>query len=181
MDALSVMRPPKAAVPPADKRPAGPRPSSNMLGILSCHPDLAKGWFVFNNHLFNSTLSDRVREMLTVRISWLRRGEYEWAQHVKMARAVGMGEAEVDAISVGADDPVWGPSDAALLRAVDQLCDQRNIEDGLWTELSEQFDRQQMMDLVFTVGAYDLLCTATNTFGLEIDPGLEGFPKTAVS
>jgi len=31
------------------------------------------------------------------------------------------------------------------------------------------------MDLVFTVGAYDLLAMAFNTFGLELDPGLEGF------
>jgi len=33
------------------------------------------------------------------------------------------------------------------------------------------------MDLVFTVGAYDLLAMAFNTFGLELDPGLEGFGK----
>ncbi len=32
------------------------------------------------------------------------------------------------------------------------------------------------MDLVFTVGAYDLLAMAMNTFGLQLDPGLAGFP-----
>jgi hypothetical protein len=42
--------------------------------------------------------------------------------------------------------------------------------------LSEHLDRRQLMDLVFTIGAYDLLAMAFNTFGLELDPGLNGFP-----
>jgi hypothetical protein len=29
---------------------------------------------------------------------------------------------------------------------------------------------------VFTVGCYDLLAMAFKTFGLELDPGLTGFP-----
>ena len=35
------------------------------------------------------------------------------------------------------------------------------------------------MDLVFTVGAYELLCTATNTLGLELDEGMIGFPPAS--
>jgi 4-carboxymuconolactone decarboxylase len=176
-EALSVLRPAAASIPPPEERPAdAPRPSSNIVGIFSWHPELAKAWFLFNNHLFRSTLSDRVRELVTIRIAWLRGAEYEWAQHVKTAKAVGMSDAEIAAISVGSSDPIWGAGDTALLRAVDQLGQERYIEDALWTELAEDFDRQQLMDLVFTVGAYDLLCTATNTFGLEMDPGLQGFP-----
>ncbi len=176
-EALAVLRPAAASVPPPEDRPAdAPRRSSNVMGIFSWHPELAKGWMLFNNHLFRSTLSDRVRELLIIRISWLRGAEYEWAQHVKTAKAVGVSDAEISAISTGAGDPIWGAEDAAVLRAVDQLGQERYIEDVLWTELAEQFDRRQLMDLVFTVGAYDLLCTATNTFGLELDPGLEGFP-----
>jgi alkylhydroperoxidase family enzyme len=65
---------------------------------------LTKGFLVYN-HLFSSTLSDRVREMVTVRVCWLRRGEYEWAQHVRMARAAGMSEEEIEAISAGPGSP----------------------------------------------------------------------------
>src|SRR5579862_3161245 len=61
------------------------RPNSNMVGIFTWHPALTKAWLTFNNHLFRSTLSDRVREMVTVRVGWLRRSEYEWAQHAAMA------------------------------------------------------------------------------------------------
>ena len=133
-------------------------------------------WFTFNNHLFHSTLSKRDRELVTVRIGWLRRGEYEWAQHVRMAKSAGLSDEEVDAIMAGPDSPVWGPRDAALLRSVDEIAADRYVSDQTWKRLAEDFDRQQLMDLVFTIGAYDLMAMAFNTFGLELDPGLTGFP-----
>ena len=169
-EALAALRPPGS-----NRRPGEPRrerPSSNILGIFSWHPALAKAWFTFNNHLFHSTLSTRDRELVTVRIAWLRRGEYEWAQHVRMAKSAGLSDEEVDAIIAGPDSPVWGPRDAALLRSVDEIAADHYVSDETWKRLAEDFDRQQLMDLVFTIGAYDLLAMAFNTFGLELDPGL---------
>ncbi len=174
LDALSVLRPPGSASRPAE--PRRERPASNILGIFSWHPALAKAFFAFNSHLFHSTLSARDREMATVRIAWLRRGEYEWAQHVRMAKSAGLSDEEVDAIMAGPDSPVWGPRDAALLRAVDEFAVDHYVSDETWKRLSEDFDRKQLMDLVFTIGAYDLLAVAFNTFGLQLDPGLKGFP-----
>ena len=79
----------------------------------------------------------------------------------------------------GPDAPVWEPRDAALLRAVDEIDTDRYVSDATWKLLAEHLDRQQLMDLVFTVGNYDLLCMAFNTFGLRLDPGQEGFPPGA--
>ncbi len=176
LDALSVQRP-RTARPAAERRE---RPTSNLLGVFSWHPALTKAFLVFNNHLFTSTLSARVREMVTVRVCWLRRGEYEWAQHVKMARNAGLLSAEeIEAISAGPDSPVWGPLDAAVLRSADEIVADRYISDKTWHELTEHLDRRQLMDLVFTIGNYDLLAMAFNTFGLQLDPGLPGFPSPA--
>jgi 4-carboxymuconolactone decarboxylase len=175
-DALSVLRSPTGRRP---GEPPRPRPASNIVGIFAWHPDLARAFFAFNTHLFHSTLPARERELVTVRTGWLRRGEYEWAQHARMARNAGLSEAEIDAISAGPDSPVWGPRDAALLRAVDEIVADRYVSDGTWKRLSEDLDRRQLMDLVFTVGTYDLLAMACNTFGLELDPGMTGFPPAA--
>jgi alkylhydroperoxidase family enzyme len=171
-DARAALRPPGSR--PA--QPGQPRPSSNILGVFFQHPALAKAWFTFNNHLFHSTLSARDRELATVRIAWLRRGEYEWAQHVRMAKKAGLSDEEVDAINAGPDSPVWGPRDAALLRAADEFANDHVVSDGTWKRLAEDFDRQQLMDLVFTIGAYDMLAVAMNSLGLQLDPGLPGFP-----
>jgi len=177
-EALTALRPPGAAQRSAQEqreRMHG-RPVPGILGIFAWHPALAEGFFTFNTHLFQSTLSARTRELITVRVGWLRRGEYEWAQHVRMARGAGMSDEEIDAIAAGPDAPAWGPLDAALLRATDEIVADRYVSDGTWQLLSAHLDRQQLMDLVFTVGAYDLLAMAFNTFGLGLDPGMAGFP-----
>ncbi|MGW3313914.1 carboxymuconolactone decarboxylase family protein [Streptomyces sp. NPDC001073] len=156
--------------------PAG-RPKSNILGVYAWHPAFVRGWMPFSNHLRHSTLSDRVREMAIVRTTWLGRGEYEWAQHVRMSRAAGwLTDAEIDALSEGPDAEIWSPGDAAVVRAIDELHQAKNISDGTWAELSAGLDRQQLIDFVFTVGTYDMHCTAFNTIGLRLEPGMTGFP-----
>lgn len=152
-----------------------PRPS-DMIGIFAWHPSLTKHWLTFSHHLAESTLSDRVREMVIVRVAWLRRGEFEWAQHRKFARAAGMSDEELEALNEGPDAKVWGPSDATIVRAVDELCNDHYISDSTWGQLETQFDRKQLMDLVFTTTGYDLHATAFNTFGLQMPDGLERFP-----
>ena len=59
---------------------------------------------------------------------------------------------------------------------MDEIVADRYVSDETWKRLAEHLDRKQLMDLVFTIGAYDLLAMAMNTFGLELDPGLPGFP-----
>ena len=155
------------------------RPASHIMGIFAWHPDLASAFYTFNNHVFHGTLTERDRELATIRITWLRRAEYEWVQHVRMARRIGLPEEEIDAIMAGPDSPVWGPRDAALLRTVDEIAADRYVSDETWKQLSEHLDRKQLMDLVFTAGCYDLLAMAFKTFGLELDPGMTGFPPEA--
>ena len=177
-DALSVLRPPGASRPAKDRDRTAQRPVPNILAIFTWHPALAKAFLAFNSQLFASTLTGRDRELVTLRVAWLRRGEYEWAQHVPMARAEGISDEEIEAISEGPDSPAWGPRDAVLLRSVDEIVADRNVCDDTWGRLAAQLDRRQLMDLVFTIGTYDMLAMACNVFGIELDPGLAGFPDS---
>ncbi|MGO9062327.1 MAG: carboxymuconolactone decarboxylase family protein [Candidatus Binataceae bacterium] len=176
LDALAVMRQGDSQAAQRNE-PGAPR-VVNALGLLMRYPALAKAFLTFNRHLlFNSSLSDRIRELLILRIAWLRRAEYEWAQHVLLAQKAGLRKEEIEAVKDGPHSAVWAPLDAALLAAVDELHTDAFVTDTTWDALAGGLDQRQLMDLVFTVGAYDLLAMAFNTFGLELDPGLEGFGK----
>ena len=48
----------------------------------------------------------------------------------------------------------------------------RSLSPDTWVGLTEHFDTRQIIDLLFTVGAYDTLAIAFNCFGLEVDPEL---------
>jgi 4-carboxymuconolactone decarboxylase len=64
-----------------------------------------------------------------------------------------------------------------LLKAVDELHNDSFISDETWNALTQTYDTKQMMDLVFAVGQYNLVSMALNSFGVQLDPGLEGFSK----
>jgi 4-carboxymuconolactone decarboxylase len=71
----------------------------------------------------------------------------------------------------------WPVGDAAVVRAVDELCGMKSLSDTTWRDLEAQFSREQLMDFVFTVATYDMHCTAFNALGLELDAGMTGFPE----
>lgn len=144
------------------------------LGVLLHHPALAKAFLTFNNHVaIASTLTKRTRELLILRISWLRRSEYEFVQHVVLGRNAGLTEAELARVQVGPDAPGWDPVDADLLRAADELHADARILDATWQRLGTHFDRQQLMDMVFVVGCYDILAMVFKTFGVQLEPGVD--------
>lgn len=150
----------------------------NIFRTLARHPKLLKRWLVFGNHvLMKSTLPARERELLILRTGVRCRCEYEWGQHAVIARQIGLSEEEIRRVTQGPDEPGWAPFDAALLRAADELHDDYAISDATWSKLSEKYGTPQLMDVVFTVGQYKLVSMALNTFGVELDPGVEGFPQ----
>jgi alkylhydroperoxidase family enzyme len=172
-DALAALRPPEPRHPfpePRDDRPKG----LNVLGTLAVHPALARAFHTFNGHvLFATTLSLRQRELLVLRVAARRDAEYEWAQHAVLAADAGIEADEVARVVEGPDAPGWAPLDAALLRAVDELIAEAAIGDATWATLATELDERQLMDLVFTVGAYDALAMAFRSLGVELDDDLK--------
>ncbi len=170
-DAIAALRPPE----PRHTLSSGPgRPKAlNALGTLAHHPALTQAFNTFNGHvLLATTLSPRQRELLVLRVAARRRSTYEWAQHAVLAGDAGLGEDEVARIAVGPDAPGWSTLDAAMLRSVDELLDDALVTDTTWAALATELDDRQLMDLVFTVGAYDLLAMAFRTFGVPLDGDL---------
>ena len=171
-EALAALRPPEPRHPLPT--PGGDRPKGlNVLGTLARHPALTRAYHTFNGHvLFANTLSVRQRELLVLRVAAVRSAEYEWAQHVVLARDAGLDDDEIARIAEGPDAPGWSPLDAAMVRAVDELVVDATIADGTWAALARELDEQQLMDLVFTVGAYDLLAMALRSFRVQLDDDL---------
>ena len=69
------------------------------------------------------------------------------------------------------------PFDRALLRAADELHRDSEIGDATWDHLATRYDTKQLMDVVFTVGQYNLVSIALRTFRVPLDEGVEGFPR----
>ncbi|HJR26043.1 MAG TPA: carboxymuconolactone decarboxylase family protein, partial [Acidimicrobiales bacterium] len=161
--------------PPRDpNRPKG----RNALGLFAHHPALTRAYNTFNGHiLFATTLTLRQRELLVLRVATRRSCEYEWLQHVVLGRDAGLTDDEIDRVVAGPDADGWDDLERALLAAVDELLAGADVHDMTWATLAAHLDPQQLLDVVFTVGAYDLVAMAFKTFGVEPDEDLLAYRK----
>ena len=164
---------PRHPVPPRD--PSSPN-GLNAMGVLAHHPELADAYNQLIRHaLYFTTLSPRERELLVLRVAHVRGASYEWAQHVYQGALAGLDPEELARVGRGPDASGWGPHERALLSAADELLADARIGDDTYATLSATLDTQQMMDVVFTVGAYETFAMAMRTFDVELDDDLRPY------
>jgi len=150
------------------------QPMPNVLPTLMRHPALAGPFLVYNQVLLSTpTVTPRLRELMILRVAWRTRSAYEWVQHVNLAPRFEITAEDIDAIARDADADHWSPLEADLLQATDQLLDHYRIDDATWARLAEHLDERQLVEVAFIVGTYTCLAMAFNSFGLELDPGLD--------
>jgi alkylhydroperoxidase family enzyme len=143
---------------------------TNIINVMAQHPPLGKVYNEWGRHfLMNNSLALRQLELIVLRVAWRVKSEYEWHNHVGYALNAGMTIEEVAACK---EEPIsfdWGEQDKAILVAVDELIEAGRVSDPTWATLSKYYNRQQMMDLVFTIGHYVMTSWALSSF----DVGLE--------
>lgn len=151
----------------------------NLFTTLAQHPQLMEKWLPFASQvLLASSLPVRDRELVILRTGWLSQAEYEWGHHVAIGKQAGLSEDDFKRVIQGPDAAGLAPFDATLLRAVDELNHDSFISDATWKSLSEKYNTQQLMDLLFLAGNYKLVSMVLNSLGVQLESGFEGFPTS---
>ena len=167
---------PEERIDPELRERLGSGPLLNIYRTLAHHPKLLKRWLVFGSHvLAKSSLPPRDREIAILRVGCLCRCGYEWGQHVAIARESGLEDEEIERVAKGPDAAGWSERERWLLRATDELHGDAFVSDATWSALSEHYSTQQLLDLVFAVGQYELVARALNTLGVQ--PESADFPR----
>jgi len=143
----------------------------NMLGALAQYPELAKAFLTFNCHVAsNSSLNARDRELLILRVGWLRKSEYEFAQHIILGRRAGLTDKEIERTQYGPDADGWSDEDRDLIRAADELNLGAGITESSFEKLSARYDHTQIMDMIFLVGCYINVALCISSFNIPLEP-----------
>ncbi len=160
-----------------DQAQVGTGADANIFATLVRAPGLFRRWLPFGGRLLSGKLPARDREILILRTGWNCQAEYEWAQHARIALMCGLTAEEIDRIALDPVDAEWSRFEATLLRAADELHLSFTVTDATWAELAVQYDTEQLVELPMLVGHYHLVAMTLNTLGVELDDGLEGFPR----
>lgn len=143
----------------------------NIVLIYFKNIELNRTWSYMATHLFlKNSLSDRQREIVVLRISWQCASDYEFIQHVRIAREGKLlSETEMRDLTQPRLALDWSEEEQALSDASDELLATHTISDATWSVLAKHYTDQQLMDIIATAGGYTLNSMATNSFGVDIE------------
>ena len=64
--------------------------------------------------------------------------------------------------------------DTAVIRLCDELYGDAIVSEETWDFLSTHFTRHELIDLLVTVGQYNMVSMALNALGVELEEGKTG-------
>lgn len=146
---------------------------NHVLNTLAQHPEVAELFLIFNRYLLKaSTLPVRLRQIAIMRVAWLKHSRYIWSSHLRTSLRAGLEDGVFDPVKNGAGDPYWNNEEKWLLSATDQLVEDTELDDTHWQALSGFLSQQQLLDLLFTLGAYIQMSMITNALHIEREDAL---------
>lgn len=149
--------------------------ASPFLMTLLRHPGLYRRYAPFAGKLLiGGKLPAKDRELAILRGAWLCTADYEWGEHVIIARSVGITSAEVESVKHGSSDPRWSDHERAVLAATEELHSRARISDATWQTLTQSYDERQLIELPMLVGGYQMIAYVQNALRVARSAAGEG-------
>ena len=129
-------------------------------------PELMRRQMALNDHVRDSSLDKRVRQiaiMTTVRF-W--NSEYPWGVQARLSHELGIDAAIIDAINAG-ERPKLDDSDsreAAAYEVASQLLAEKRLSDELYAKAEKLFGLETLIHLVTCIGFYSMHSCTANAF-----------------
>lgn len=147
--------------------------SNPVLLTFAHHPKLADLFSQFNIHLLSSnTLPVKQRQIAIMRVAWVCKATYMWSSHLNTSVRCGLQPDMFRPIQVGAGDPYFTEFERVVIRATEELIDDRKVGAENWVVLMSEWNNQQMLDFLFTVGAYVTAAGVMRSTGVQRNPDL---------
>jgi alkylhydroperoxidase family enzyme len=148
-------------------------PPINIFRMMANAETAFRPWLAFGGALLSSLeLDARVRELAILHVGRLSGADYEWAQHVPIALAVGATEEEVAAIERGeADAACLGELERAVLGFTTEVVRDVRASDAALEAVREHLSPREVVELLLVIGNYMLVARVAETAGIEVDDG----------
>ncbi len=152
-------------------------PEMHLMTTLGQHRLLFLVWSLYSGRLMRGRLPAVDTELVILRVAHLRACEYELQHHRRMARKQGLDANDQHAIFAWPDsgDGVsngsapLGARQVALLRATDELVNDRTITEATWRQLASHLDRRELIEFCLLTTQYDGLAATMSALDIPLD------------
>jgi len=150
----------------------------NLYKALANHPDVVGAWNVFASTLRHKSRTPRaLRELVILRGGQLMKSEYEWAQHLKMARQAGVSDAQIRELSSWEKSSLFDAREKAALGLAEAVTNGR-VSDEVYAEAMRHFDHRDYVELSVTAAFYAMVGRMLDAMGVQLEPEFRDYsPK----
>jgi AhpD family alkylhydroperoxidase len=142
----------------------------NLYRALGNHPALAAAWTEFARAIrYESKTPRALRELMILRGAQLMRSEYEWAQHLKMARKAGVSDAQIEALARWRESDAFDAREQAALELAEAVT-HANVTDEVYARVSKHFDPQTFVELSLTAAFYAMVGRMLDAMRIQLEP-----------
>lgn len=144
-----------------------------VLLTFAHHPALANAFSQLNVHLLtNNSLPVKQRQIAIMRTAWICKSVYMWSSHLRTSARCGLPSELYDPIKHGAADPYFTDFERTIIRATEELVHHKRISDANSDALATEWNKQQLLDFMFTVGCYEMVAGVMNSAGVQRNDNL---------
>lgn len=151
-------------------------PEMHLFTTLGQRQALFWAWSIYGGRLLRGRLPRIDTELVILRVAHLRSSEYELQHHRRMARQEGL-DANMQAtifawpVAPDGDGPrtILSARQQALLKATDELVNDRSISGGTWRQLATHLDRRRLIEFCLLATQYDGLAATISALDIPLD------------
>lgn len=122
-----------------------------------------------------SGLEPRAREIVILRCAYTQNSTYEWHQHVRIARAAGLTDADIDAVRNWQDSTLFSSGERVLLAYVDELARTSRPNDDVFAALGNGRSPGEVFGVTYLVSLYFQLARVMAALDLETEEPFVGW------
>lgn len=149
-----------------------------LFATVGRHRSLFRRWLWFAAGLMpGGSLPRGDTELIILRTAHNCRSEYEWQAHQQLAHHAGLSARQIEQVPLGTAGDAFTPHQRLLLRATDELHNDRVVSENTWAQLRSRYDSPRLIELCMLVGHYEMLAMTLNSLGVQPDPALAQPPR----
>jgi alkylhydroperoxidase family enzyme len=151
----------------------------SIYQMLLRHPQLARAFDKpLVQLLFRNRLDARLRELVIMRIAWVTACCYEWTQHWRVARDLGVEDADLLGVRDWEQHAAFGPAERAVLAATDETVRDGAMTDPTWNACRDAVggDDEALLELVTAIGWWRMVASLLENLRVPLEPGVSPWP-----
>ena len=147
----------------------------NLYRCLGNHPKLVAAWTEFSKMLRYETRTPRaLRELVILRGAQLMQSEYEWAQHVVMARKAGVREAQIAELANWRGSAQFDSREKAAI-ALSEDVTRGKVSDAVYAEARRHFDEHDYVELAAVAAFYAMVGRMLDAMGVQLEDDMRDY------